>query len=53
VNASARWADGSAIFTMVASKTTISCATATTDRITQRRLERAAGVPGCAIVISR
>jgi len=28
-------------------------ATATTDRITRRRSERAAGVPGCAIVISR
>ena len=39
MNPSARWADGSAIFTMVVSRTTISCVTATTDRITQRRSE--------------
>jgi hypothetical protein len=34
---SARWADGSAIFTIVASSTTITCATPTTARISQRR----------------
>jgi hypothetical protein len=48
---SARWADGSAIFTMVASSTTISWAAPTTARISQRRLPRsrpavAAGAAG-------
>jgi hypothetical protein len=40
---SARWADGSAIFRMVESRT-ISCVMATMERITQRRPERVAGM---------
>src|SRR6185437_12759074 len=36
-NPSARWAEGSAMFTIVASSTTISCASPTTPRIHQRR----------------
>jgi hypothetical protein len=38
VKPSARWADGSAMFTMVASSTTINWATPITARISQRRL---------------
>jgi hypothetical protein len=47
---SARWADGSAMFTMVASSTTISWATPTTARTSQRRLPGpgAAGGEGTA-----
>ena len=47
-NPSARWAEGSAMFTIVASSTTISWASPTTPRIHQRRADAAATPAGRA-----
>ena len=47
-NPSARWAEGSAMFTIVASSTTISCASPTTPRTHQRRDDAAEASDGPA-----
>ena len=52
-NPSARWAEGSAMFTIVASSTTISWASPTTPRIHQRRADAAAASIGLGLLRDR